>query len=246
MTTPNVEIAMPYGYTVGGAPDMYWLTRADGSTANVDLVPGPCRVMASWAGPERASFVLLHANGGKSVLDTIEKKAGGGHAILGWLPSALSRATRYVSKLLPAPRPTRPAPSRCTRWYPSSSTGGGVGDRASEHANGCNFFVTVQRQCRIFPRWIRNLFTALLRRSNNHRNCAQWFGVDSPVDRIELQDSLPLGRYGGREAGGSVQCRPPRRHHPLPVVLLQRRRCGFWRDDRQVLAAPAAGGGCDK
>lgn len=77
MTTPNVEIAMPYGYTVGGAPDMYWLTRADGSTANVDLVPGPCRVMASWAGPERASFVLLHANGGKSVLDTIEKKAGG-------------------------------------------------------------------------------------------------------------------------------------------------------------------------
>lgn len=75
MTTPS--FVMPYGHTVGGAKDMHWLTSVTGTSANVDLPEGPCRVVASWAGPEQADLVLLHSNGGKSTLDTIEKKAGG-------------------------------------------------------------------------------------------------------------------------------------------------------------------------
>lgn len=76
MTTPS--FVMPYGQTVGGAKGMHWLTSVTGTSANVDLPEGPCRVVASWAGPEQADLVLLRANGGKSTLDTIEKKAGGG------------------------------------------------------------------------------------------------------------------------------------------------------------------------
>lgn len=78
MTTPNVDIniAMPYGYTVGGAVDQLWQPRIDGNGSNIDLVEGPCRVMASWAGPEEARLVLVR-DGNRTTLDTIEKKAGG-------------------------------------------------------------------------------------------------------------------------------------------------------------------------
>lgn len=74
MTTPS--FVMPYGRTVGGAKGMYWLTSVTGASANIDLPEGPCRVMASWAGPEAVDLTLLRGDE-RITLDTIEKKAGG-------------------------------------------------------------------------------------------------------------------------------------------------------------------------
>ena len=78
MSTPvDLNIVMPYGYTVGGEKDYAWLTRMDSNSANIDLVPGPCRVVASWAGPEKVTLNLVR--GGERIeLDTIPAKAGGG------------------------------------------------------------------------------------------------------------------------------------------------------------------------
>ena len=72
----TIDIVMPYGYTVGGAKDSAWLTRVDGSTANVALKEGPCRVVASWAGPERVDLNLIRGSE-RITLDTIPAKAGG-------------------------------------------------------------------------------------------------------------------------------------------------------------------------
>lgn len=77
MSTPvDLNIVMPYGYTVGGSKDYSWLTRVDGRSANIDLVPGPCRVVASWAGPEKVTLNLVRGNE-RIALDTIPEKAGG-------------------------------------------------------------------------------------------------------------------------------------------------------------------------
>lgn len=136
MSTPvDLNIVMPYGYTVGGRLDAVWQGRVDGGGAHVDLPEGPCRVMASWSGPEKAALTLVNPDK-RTVLAEIPAQAGGGRAILGWLQSVLSRATRCASKLHPAPQPTRPAPSRSTR-YPACSypQGGGV-DGHPEHRSG--------------------------------------------------------------------------------------------------------------
>ena len=77
MSTPLVDIPLPYGYTVGGEPGKGYQSPVDGSSYNIPLKPGPCRVMASWSGPERADFIL-YRNGQSTVLDTIPEKAGGG------------------------------------------------------------------------------------------------------------------------------------------------------------------------
>lgn len=76
MSTPLVDIPLPYGYTVGGEPGKGYQSPVDGSSYNIPLKPGPCRVMASWSGPERADFIL-YRNGQSTVLDTIPEKAGG-------------------------------------------------------------------------------------------------------------------------------------------------------------------------
>lgn len=129
MSTPiDLNVVMPYGYTVGRVLDMVWQARVDGGGAHIDLPEGPCRVMASWAGPEKAVLALV-TPGARTVLAEIPAQKGGGRAILGWLPSALSRATRYAWSAIRAPQPQRPAPSKSTRSQPSNHPqGGGVGD----------------------------------------------------------------------------------------------------------------------
>lgn len=78
MSTPvDLNIVMPYGYTVGGRLDAVWQGRVDGGGAHVDLPEGPCRVMASWSGPEKAALTLVNPDK-RTVLAEIPAQAGGG------------------------------------------------------------------------------------------------------------------------------------------------------------------------
>ena len=64
MTTPNVNIVMPYGVTVEGdgksrlAVPVTSSSRASSSTGRVSLPAGPCRIAASWNGPESVRLGL--------------------------------------------------------------------------------------------------------------------------------------------------------------------------------------------
>lgn len=78
MSTPiDLNVVMPYGYTVGKVLDMVWQARVDGGGSHIDLPEGPCRVMASWAGPERAVLALVTPEK-RTVLAEIPAQAGGG------------------------------------------------------------------------------------------------------------------------------------------------------------------------
>lgn len=74
MTTSFV---MPYGYTVGGKLNATWQGRMDGKGAHVHLPEGPCRVSASWSGPEKAVLSLVRPDE-RVVLAEIPAQAGGG------------------------------------------------------------------------------------------------------------------------------------------------------------------------
>lgn len=80
MTTP-VDIVMPYGVTVVGDGSNYPAIDGDHprkvTGSSIELTPGPCKVSASWEGPDRA--ILQVSNGGKTrSLATIPEKTGGG------------------------------------------------------------------------------------------------------------------------------------------------------------------------
>ena len=137
MTTP-VDIVMPYGVTVEGygSRNARIVTNSAqvSSAIALKLPDGPCRVAASWDGPEAVR--LVHTGHGYPV----EIPAGGGIAP-GWLLSALRRAKLSTCRTRQVRHSRRAgaAPSRCTRWYPSSSAprrGGGVGGGPDHGAGG--------------------------------------------------------------------------------------------------------------
>lgn len=94
MTTPIPSIQMPYGVTItsNGSAHMQ-VPEHPKRTAQtrLGLTPGPCRVQASYSGPESVEFRLYGTQGAvgaygiKEILDVIPAKAGG------------SRSSRVIS-----------------------------------------------------------------------------------------------------------------------------------------------------
>lgn len=81
MTTPNVEIVMPYGVTMEGdgtnkAKPVTNPGKQIGD--NVVLPVGPVRIGASWDGPQAVKVGVYRPGIGNIVLGTIPEKRGGG------------------------------------------------------------------------------------------------------------------------------------------------------------------------
>ena len=243
MTTPN--IVMPYGYTVGGAKDMHWLTSVTGTSANIDLVEGPCRVVASWAGPESVALTLIRG-GERTTLDTIEKKAGGGLAILGWSRSALSRATKCAWRLRLAPQRTRRGLSRFTPYQPTDLRGGGVGVHTIGESAGDQVVRGVHRgRAREFDRLGKFLRTASGRCVHGHGRLAA-VKADGAFDLgHERRVPLQVGQCGGWPSGDADQRGRAERRNTLPACAgVQSGRRGS--DRNHLPAGVAAGGGISK
>ena len=81
MSTPIVDIPMPYGVTVLGdgtnVPKPAARHPKQNGTAGLSLQPGPCRVSVSWEGPEEIKVILQNGPNYRT-FDTIPEKAGGG------------------------------------------------------------------------------------------------------------------------------------------------------------------------
>lgn len=138
MSTPvDLNIVMPYGVTVDGAGSRNARIVTNSTQASSDIAlklpDGPCRVAASWDGPE--SVRLTHQGHGYPVVIP----AGGGIAP-GWLPSARPQGRLSTSKTCRAGISQRAgaALSRCTRSTSSSAPqGGGLGDHPEhQHRRG--------------------------------------------------------------------------------------------------------------
>lgn len=80
MTTPNVNVVMPYGVTVQGAggsqAQIVGNHPMKDTNVALRLTPGPCRVAASWEGNEQV-FVRVQ-NRGKSIDRAVATIRGGG------------------------------------------------------------------------------------------------------------------------------------------------------------------------
>ena len=243
MSTPvDLNIVMPYGVTVesAGSRNAQIVTNSAQASSNIalKLPDGPCRVAASWDGPEAVR--LVHTGHGYPV--TIP--AGGGIAP-GWLLSALRRAKRSTCRTsrLRHSRRAGAAPSRSTRSTSSSSSrGGGVNGRRISAAN--HHLLNHGKRCqRLLPQRVRNISSALLRRADDYGDRARRDRLNPPVNGSRVQNQVPFCEHGEREAGRTVECGTTRGGVPLSVVLFQRRWGGLRDYDCEILTS-VAGGGC--
>ena len=83
MTTPNVEIVMPYGVTVVGDgtnnPKLATSHPKQLQNFGLKLPPGPCRIAASWEGEENVGIVV-QTSGTRNyrTVGNIPERSGGG------------------------------------------------------------------------------------------------------------------------------------------------------------------------
>ena len=131
MTTPTIDFVMPYGATVEG--DGTWYPKIVGdhpmknTSSSLNLVPGPCRIAASWDGENGADVVLTTGGEVKRVAHIPAKnQRGGGGLALSWSPSEQGKGTGSSSTR--KARREKLAPSRSTQCRPSSCQGGGIDD----------------------------------------------------------------------------------------------------------------------
>ena len=137
MTTPDLNIVMPYGVTMEGDGTTYAkIPKNHPKRLNPSrfALPNlqPCRVSASWAENPNPVDVNLY-NGNRFVRTLATIQAGGGRS---WWHSGRGTATSsncWGTGIHQSPR-VRPALSKSTRSTSSNAPrrGGGVGDR-SEH-----------------------------------------------------------------------------------------------------------------
>lgn len=242
MSTPvDLNIVMPYGVTVesAGSRNAQIVTNSAQASSNIalKLPDGPCRVAASWDGPEAVR--LVHTGHGYPV--TIP--AGGGIAP-GWLLSALRRAKRSTCRTsrLRHSRRAVAAPSRSTRSTSSSSSrGGGVNGRRISAAN--HHLLNHGKRCqRLLPQRVRNISSALLRRADDYGDRARRDRLNPPVNGSRVQNQVPFCEHGEREAGRTVERGTTRGGVPLSVVLFQRRWGGLRDYDCEILTSVAGGG----
>ena len=124
------ELTMPYGATVEGNGSWWPAIVGDhpmkNTSSSLNLVPGPCRIAASWDGENGADVVLTTGGEVKRVAHIPAKNQRGGGLALSWSPSEPGKETESSSTR--SPRRAKPAPSRSTQCPPPSCRGGGVGD----------------------------------------------------------------------------------------------------------------------
>ena len=207
MTTPEVDlnIVMPYGVTVRGTgfsnPAIVGNHPRKVTNVALGLVPGPCRVSASWEGPESVGlFVQNKETGTSRQIGVIS--AGGGHGP-SWCPSGRSRATRCTS-------PERNQPESPEHWrsilsaQPSSGRGGGVGDRtdfgSSSEAAGRWFGNNADYSSARFPFGLRSAARGRFRFGCHLAGACPGRGRSSA--RYHLQ----FGAHGNRLCGSGIGC----------------------------------------
>lgn len=81
MTTPNINIVMPYGATMegDGTARAKPVTNPGKRVSNNVLLPvGPVRIGASWDGPQSVKVCVYRPGVGTVILGTIPEKTGGG------------------------------------------------------------------------------------------------------------------------------------------------------------------------
>lgn len=85
MTTPSVDlnIAMPYGVTVQGDgsnyPSIVGEHSKKATNSSISLPAGPCRVAASWEGPDNISLQVVSGGKMRKLANLPEKAGGGAH-----------------------------------------------------------------------------------------------------------------------------------------------------------------------
>ena len=128
--TTAIDFVMPYGVTVEG--DGSWYPKIVGdhpmknTSSSLNVVPGPCRVSASWDGETGADVVLTTGGEVKRVAHIPAKDQRGGGLALSWSPSEQGKGTGSSSTR--KARREKLAPSRSTQCRPSSCQGGGIDD----------------------------------------------------------------------------------------------------------------------
>lgn len=125
------ELTMPYGATVEGNGSWWPAIVGDhpmkNTSSSLNLVPGPCRIAASWDGENGADVVLTTGGEVKRVAHIPAKnQRGGGGLALSWSPSEPGKETGSSSTR--SPRRAKPERSKSTPCPPPSRRGGGVGD----------------------------------------------------------------------------------------------------------------------
>ena len=82
MTTPIEDLVMPYGVTVEGNgswwPAIVGAHPMKNTSSSLNLIPGPCRVSASWDGENAADLVLTTGGEVKRVAHIPAKNERGG------------------------------------------------------------------------------------------------------------------------------------------------------------------------
>lgn len=131
MTTTEVEIVMPYGVTVESKPGDRMMKPVKAhpkrnGTSSLSLVDGPCRVAASYRGPEGGLLQLVNGNS----VTVIGKIPSGGGCAKSWRLSARRKATLSASTSTPRQRRKIRAQSKSSQPTSSSNypPGGGVDD----------------------------------------------------------------------------------------------------------------------
>lgn len=243
MSTPvDLNIVMPYGVTVesDGSRNARIVTNSAQTSSNIalKLPDGPCRVAASWDGPEAVR--LVHTGHGYPV--TIP--AGGGIAP-GWPLSARRRAKRSTCRTprLRHSRRAGAAPSRCTRSTPSSHPqGGGVGDHSRYRSESGSRREIV---C-CTGRWRRTcafrLYQVARRGFNNHGGKSRNRSNGSSVGSAFVIGALSLTQSDEGRHGCSVE-RGGARGEDAVCVGRDRSRGGCGSDDHHLATSVAAGGG---
>lgn len=88
MTTPEVDlnIVMPYGVTVRGTgfsnPAIVGNHPRKVTNVALGLVPGPCRVSASWEGPESVGLFVQNKETGTSRQIGVISAGGGARSVM--------------------------------------------------------------------------------------------------------------------------------------------------------------------
>ena len=232
---------MPYGYTVGGELNATWQGRMDGKGAHVHLPEGPCRVSASWSGPEKAVLSLVRPDE-RVVLAEIPAQAGGGLAAHAWSPSALSKATGYAWNATRAPRPQRPEPSKSGLCQSATSPrGGGVDDHTARGSAGGSLVRGDQHRRKRCPGEKLVPGTSHGRVHHYGRLTAgRADGASNNRGRQQLPLSLRLGRRG-KDGNVDKCCGTGGRNQVFEYLGQWLRRCG--RDGNHLSAVTSAAGG---
>lgn len=244
--TKEIDFVMPYGVTMRGkgdmVPEIVGEHEKKVNVVAIALPAGPCRIAASWDGPQSVTIRVYSGGRFRSVIAEIP--SGGGCAP-SWSPMVLSRGTgcRWA-RPLPLPRISA-GRSKCTHSQPgnASSRGGGVDDgRIRQHAAHSVIRGNISRewdralQRRPISGIARGGLHSLRLKQNRHH------------DHFSMSRAISVGavlvncvRARGDQSDPK-HCGPERRWE-VPKYPHERRRPRYRPDDYHLPALNTTGGG---